>query len=351
MFLKSARILREGETVKIGGYAHRLPDTDTRYEEWPWGDMITYSPVTISDDSDPTGWHLEFLPLQSAYDRAALFEITDLQANVHLTPLTELENPNKTVLQDAPQTAEDAGMQLTLSRVSLLTGSEPGLLFDFRMDAEGEPSAYLQSVSLNHTTLYDPFPLQDEGKASTGETCLSLLLREEDLGRSRVEQLSTVTLDMTVYTDGAPGKNAAFSFSLPLDLGILVPPPSEAEPLSAVEAGGLLFELISLEKDPSGDLTGELHVVNTNSGAKTVTVTGACVNGTELLGDIARNSPYQKTLSGGYDAWCRYIVFTSDYIDGHSVEILPVPDLSEIHQLSFQLDIDGDPHVLDFPIS
>ena len=351
MFTKSSRVLREGETVLIGGYAHRLPDTDIRCEEWPWGDMITYSPVTISEDSAPAGWHLEFLPLQSAYDRFALFEITDLHANVHLTSLTELENPNKTVLQDTPLTAEDAGMQLTLSRVSLLTGSEPGLLFDFRLAVEGEPSTYLQSVSLNQTTLYDPFPLQDEGKTPAGETCYSLLLREEDLRRSRVEQLSTITLNLVLYADEAPEKNATFSFPLPLDLGILVPPPSEAEPISAVDAGELHFELISLEKDSAGNLTGELHVVNRDSGSKTMTVSGACVNGTELFGDIAKNSPYQKMLSEGHDAWCRYIIYTMDYIDNHAVEILPLPELSEIHQLSFQLEIDGSLHTLDFPIS
>jgi hypothetical protein len=88
MFTMSSRKPEPGDNFMIGGYVKRLPDTDEAYRDWPWGDTILYCLVPYTEGVQ---WRLRYLPMNAEYDRIAMFEIMDIQGNMHLSKMIPLK--------------------------------------------------------------------------------------------------------------------------------------------------------------------------------------------------------------------------------------------------------------------
>ena len=88
MFTMSSRKPEPGDNFMIGGYVKRLPDTDETYRDWPWGETILYCLVPYTEGVQ---WRLRYLPMNAEYDRIAMFEIMDIQGNMHLSKMVPLK--------------------------------------------------------------------------------------------------------------------------------------------------------------------------------------------------------------------------------------------------------------------
>ena len=353
-YMKSALKLKKGDILRIGGYCRRFqePGAETAFEDWPWGDMIAYSPVEIASENEASAWHLSFLPLYTSDERVAFFEITDLHQNTHLSEIIPIANPARLLLTEGTQTQTASEYQVVLKNVFLVTGAEPGLMIDYRVISQNERlESRLLSVSLNDTAQLlwtDPI---DETLLSEREKSCQLILYSDELKRTRVGQADTLTLTCAFDREDGTTEIHRFPFGLSLDLGMLGESGEEACPLAEAEAEGLHFALMSLEPDFRGNWTGEMHIENRTGDPVSFDSFEASINGTqECPASIAISCGFPKTLAAGEDTWCLYRIHAHTDADDRQEEIEAVKSSSEIFRIAFEIQINDSKQTLSFDL-
>ena len=339
MFVHSTRMPQKGDTFMLGGWTRRLPETDDIYKNWPYGDNILYC---LAPYSEGTQWKLQFLPLYSEFDRIALFEIVDLQNNIHLSDPIPLTNPEKTMLSPEEQTAEDNGLKVTLKNATIMTGSYPAVQCELELynGRQNTDRVYLQSVMLDQTVLantrkklsWQEAGITDEigpGESRTAYVTISA----QDLQNARVRKIHSLGFAFTAGDD-----IAAVSFDFPVDTGMIaLEEKEETEILFSAEQDGISYEIRNLGQDEYGDLTGEMHLAN-HSGQRAVftdTMT-ARVNGEELIGTLEKSAMQYIVLPDGYEARTEFRIDTQTYEDGERKELTSI-EPSQVKQIRLEL--------------
>ena len=337
MYTVSARGLCRGDSVNFGGYLRRFPDQDAAYEQWKPGETLAFSPIRYTGE---TGWHLAFLPMQSTSDRVAVFEITDYQANVHLSAPIRLENTSRLSVLDAPQTREGGGLELTLQSASLYTDANAELQLEFALrNGRGENvTVNMETVMLDGKAMFD-FYAPRYLRFADGETqTMRLTIDGETFQELRVRHMQKLRVSLGIQKKYQPLESVWFDFDLPVYLGMLSPDaPGEREPLAEFEQEGVWFALTDIRFDEYGDLVGEIHAVNRSGKEKRILDAGCRVNGTALLGSLTSKGTAPYVLPADSESWFRFHIYTHDYVDGKKVRLVPISDLSDIRQISFTL--------------
>ena len=338
MYAVSARGIQPGDSVNLGGYLRRLPDKDAAYEQWQAGETLRFNPLRCEAGVD---WHLEFLPLQSTVDRVAVFEITDLQANVHLSAPIPLENPSRIGVLDAPETAQGAGMELTLADAQLYVDANANLSLDFTLRNLRDTAvrAYLEGVALDDTAMPEVWGLSWCDLEPGQSRDLQLTLSAENFQMARVEQFKRLRICVGVKKNYQQIDSVWLDFDLPLHLGMIaLPALDEGSILAQFEQDGLWMALQGLQLAAGGDLMGDLHMENRSGRNLRITGVSFLVNGVPLLGSLTQNSFSNLcVLPAGSRAWCRCRISASTYENGQKVSLLPLKSVSEVRQIGLIL--------------
>lgn len=330
MFTMSSRKPMEGDTFLIGGYVRKLPESETDYQDWPWGETILYCQVPYTEG---TQWKLRYLPMNSEYERYAVFEIVDLQGNTHLSEMIPLNNPDRFDLSVPEQTVRDNGLKLTLKEASILTGSLPCIQAE--LDVEGRTAEpYLQTILLNRTALSGTRNRWDIHKKDDMQKSAVVTITANDLQKAGIRKIETLTLVFSVAD-----QLRTFSFDFPVDAGMIALPEEEkGEPLFTGEKDGFAFEILSLEKDVYGNLTGRMHVINRSGrNRRFANSTDACVNGEwKLYAYLEKNGISETFLPDGYDLWCDYQIDTQGFEQLTRKEIADI-DPEQVRQIQLEM--------------
>ncbi len=321
MYNLSARMPQAGDFFMLGGLARVLPGEDTPYQNWAYGDSILYCSVTYHEGDE---WRLQYLPLYSEYSRTALFEITDMQGNSHLSGLIPLDNLGRMELLPDIQVREDAGLQVVLKDAAILTGADPCIQCELGITntQENARRLYLDSILMDSAALggtrhcfewlgYENRPpdLLEPGK----EYSARVTIPAGHLGKARIRKFSSMGLVFDT-TDSY----AAVIFDFPVDAGMIAPDAQDDPiPLFTAEADGMFWEILSMETDEYGNLTGEMHIRNRSGKDRILYGTANVrINGTELIATLERNGQGSVAVPDGYDAWWDYRFYTQTFEDG-----------------------------------
>lgn len=331
MFMPSSRKPMKGDVFSIGGYVKRNPGMDTAFRDWPWGNTILCCIVPYTEG---TQWKLQYLPMYSEYDRVAVFEIVDLQGNIHLSEMIQLDNPDKTSLSVPDQTAEDGELKLTLKEASLLTGSYPAL--ELELDLLGyTDELYLQTILLNHTAISSVSHRYDIRMEDPTEQAVKVTIPATDLQKAGVRQIETLSL---VFSNGDELKT--FDFDFPVDTGMIALEEETAgEPLFIGEKDGVTFEILTMEQDVYGNLIGRIHITNQSGESKCFeNFMYAGLNGEiKLNAYIETEGISLSVIPDGYELQSNYKIYTQTYEDGARQEIVDI-NPAEIRQIHLELD-------------
>ena len=88
VFAKSTLRLSDYDDITFAGWARVPGGEDRAFESWPYGTTVAVE--TLSLDS---GWRLAFLKRPPEGERFARIEVTDLQGNLHASPLIPIPAP------------------------------------------------------------------------------------------------------------------------------------------------------------------------------------------------------------------------------------------------------------------
>ena len=245
IFSPSSRKLQQGDVAELGEYARRYPTEDRFYQDWDLGDMIAYNRITYNADA---GWHVRFMPLQSSYERVAVFEMTDFQANPHLTKPIPLENVSVIDLLSKPLTQESDGLAMTIESAKIYAGADSCLKIGFSLSNKGNdtPAPDILNFRLNDTTLPEHGVFLSRETLYPGNTrTFELTLYADNIRNTGIDLLKHLGVCIGLYQDYYSLIDSVwFDFDLTGDLKIIASSAREAsEPLLTGEQDGVHFTL------------------------------------------------------------------------------------------------------------
>ncbi len=248
LFFPVADTLKPGDFFRLGSWTRRFPETGAAYERWDFGNYVIFCEAEYTGE---TNWHLRFLPLQSAAERYAVFEMTDLQANVHLSEMIPIEDRSVIdVKENLPQTSAAEGIEVTLEWARIHTGADLFLELDMTVHNTLSHTTVLSCEAL---LLDDRMPGKfhdfQDGEVSLSYPAFSpgerrqvtLRIQADDLRMSRIEEMKTLRIFFSRdgYND-AVRNTFCLEFSLPVYLGMIsLPFADEPEPVASIEENGV----------------------------------------------------------------------------------------------------------------
>ena len=333
--------LTPGDDINFGGYARRMQE-NVPFEQWSHGNQIRFTPVTFTGD---TGWHLQLLPLESTKERVAMFEIIDLQANAHFTELMPLENTSAIKLLDTPVTCEDAGLSLTLEQAYLYTGANACLKLNLTLNSHrADPcKVNMEAVIMDSTSLLQFYSPWNMDMPAGGSLPMTLELDADDLQYCHIDRIETLQIILDIRENYIHTDTARYTFALPADLGMIVPPAMDMpEPLATFVQNGLRFDLTDLRFDSHGDLTGGIHLTNETNDEKRIQGINASVNGTFLTASLVYGGRSPFILPAGGETRFPFHIYLYTYSGEKRTAELEISDLSEIRRIDFYTQLEMD---------
>ena len=343
-----ARGLQPGDMVEIGGYMRKFPETDRFYQDWEAGDIVTYVQDVYTDQSE---WKMAFLPLQSSSKRFALFEITDLHGNAHLTKPVELPDTSTIALLSEPLTRVENGLEVTMEGASLYTGADANLRLNLSLINHGENKMTVQfeGFSLNQSMFSDSFCRFDWGENNYVTNCeLSPEMGQElniELSKYRLQlagerQLRSVRVYLGLYRKFSERiKTLCFDFDLSANLGLVLPvetdDDTDSSPLAVLDQKGVRLSLMRIGYNPVYyDYIAECFLENNTDEDYWVKNIYFRINGSDWLGGI-----WSGLLPAHSHTSMLQSVSTHEEKDGKYISTFPVEDSSQIETLVISMDL------------
>ena len=255
LFFPVTDTLKQGDCFQLGAWTRRFPESGAAFRDWDFGDNIVYCPVTFTGE---TGWHLKFLPLQSSADRYAVFEMTDLHANVHLSELIPIDNNTQIdVTEGLPQTASADGIEAALDAVKIFTGANACLELDLTVhNTLGRTVSLVSEALLLDDTVPGGFPLYGVGldtPAFVPDESRQVTLRfsADDLRRARIEKAGTLRIYLSRGGRTSPVREyVCLEYHLPLYPGVIsLPFGDEPEPVFSHTDNGVTYTVTDARRE------------------------------------------------------------------------------------------------------
>ena len=310
MFTVSSLWPERGDDLVFAAWYRVMPDKDAPYENWPYGENVAIEFVTVPDGPI----RLAFLPLPAEGTRAALFELTDLQANTHLSSLIELPDISSMPLAVDEQTAQACGCALSLESAQIVTSPTGGLRFALRLEApEGAGiQARLMGVALDSASFPDERVSWEADIPAGGSAELELRVSANALEQACVREVRTLSVILRI-----DGEDAVFSFALALDAGMVSTGQDEAEALVSAAGEALRCEILEIGMNERGVITVDLRLENMTDRLLIVDGADYSVNGMEAYGNLSNGQPPYILLPHG-QARCSCLVWPADPVSGES---------------------------------
>ena len=214
----------------------------------------------------PLKWKLRFIDEQlSGMPLYAAMQITDTQQNTFCTPLTRVENPNLYAIDVKPRKQTGPDFELTLYAVQDASKLNPGLSIgaELKNTSNETLTYYFESLVFNGTRSvsegYDSNMYF--GNVAPGATVYDTC-RIDQTDLTGLGSLNRMEFTLRSLSNGyANHSEGRYSCSFSgCDVSSLAA--KETAPLAQQSGDGLAWQLVSLEKNAQGGLTGLLHVRN-----------------------------------------------------------------------------------------
>ncbi len=332
LFIPSALSICPGDSLIFASWARTLPDSDDRYENWPYGETASVEYLRVPDG----GLVLKALPISSADRRIALFELRDTQSDYHLTAPEELPDLTSISITDIIESAESEHLALTLREITLLNGASRGLRIGLTAHnlTDRTVTATLSAVTIDGKALSALREHPQEKLGPNGEAELSVFIPAQALVTARAVQADQITLTAALRSDDGTAADESFAFSVGISFALLGIADQEVPiPLSAASAGDVSAALISCAFDEStGCIQGEILIRNNSEHSLVITGHQVWINGAEAYGSLCGGA-LPLTIPAGCRSLCAYSILPNDPVTGEAI-----PELSgSINCLTWKL--------------
>ena len=346
IYTLSGRTLQPGDIMTTGGYTRALPEQDAFFQDWKDGNTMVFYQETYTGETE---WQMRFLPLESEEERYAVFEITDLQANPHLSEPVLLENSSILSMLDDPAGEKGNGIEVRLCSADVFTGFGPYMDLKFEVtNHRGRPvNVQADGLVLNQTALSKVSKTWGEKgfgmfyELQPGQTeTLSYHLYERDLLNAGQRRIESVRLCIgTCRSNGNRTEKHWFDFDLQADLGIILPAsvPEKEKPLLETRQDGVTVTVEGFSKQFSGDIGADIRVTNDTDRDLWVRGIWFSINGSDWVG-----SQQEVLVPAHCGTWTFSQILTGFRNTGElgKVELYsPVSDPSEVRTVSVSVDL------------
>ncbi len=319
MYSVSSLWPESGDDLIFAGWSRKEPDEDLPFDKWPYGEHVNLEYITVPDDPI----RLAFLPLPTEGKHAALFEVTDLNANAHLSSLIDLPNSSSLPLSGAEQSIQMGSVILSLESASIVTSPTGGLRFSLKLETQKELHARLLGVALENVSFPDENALWDEDIPSGGSSMFYINLSAHVIEQACLRKIRTFSVIMQLNDE-----TVIISFPMALDMGILSSGNGTEETMIAqASCEELRCSIMDMKMDKYGSININLYIENITSRILILDDAEYIINGLDAYGNLAEGqAPYVILPDGAMHCSCR--VWPVDPTSGKAY----LTDLSELEQ-------------------
>ena len=328
MFVPSAQKINPGNSLIFASWTRVLPEADALYEDWPYGESMAVEPLVVPDG----GLKLRMLPLTGADRRIALFELHDVQNNIHLTAPSELPDMTSIRIADSFGSRSGRHITMTLKGMTLFNNAAQGLQIELVLQNRTgqQVTATAAAVVMDDAVLSDWRRPQPVTLDAAEETALSILIPARALQRAQIAEAGRMAIIVQSTAEDDTKVEDSFPFDVGVSFALLGIPEEEAvTPLATAETAGVSAELIRYVYDSSAQcLKGEILLKNSTDTALTVQAAEVWVNGAEAYGNLCEGT-LPLTIPPACHSRCFFTVWPNDPVTNK-----PIPSVAEEHDVS-----------------
>ena len=272
----------------------------------------------------------------------SLFLLPEVSGTEQPPVLQELAEEQPHTLLDTPQAFESIDISLTMTDAFLYEGEDAGLMLCFTLRGGWPDGAMveIETLMLDDTALTSVY-LPGNLNASGAEVQLTLKIKKQYLQYSRITHFSHVRLFLSLNGIRSVKKGAWFDFDLPTDLTMVTShQPETSRPMAEFEQNGVVFELLRLSEDASGNLICDMHIANNSGCEKRITDIHGSVNGIHLpceFPPLVFFSP--MVLPPESECWFPILFYAYSYEPDEPERILSY-DLSDIRHMELNVQVE-----------
>ncbi len=237
----------------------------------------------------PLDWHFQLVDAQlSGVPLYATLEVTDLQQNRYCTPLVRVQNPNLYDIGITPRTFVTDDYELTLYAVLDSSEVNAGLSVGAEVLNTSDRAAYYNCSAFvvnGSRTIKDDFNLYLT-TVQPGERGYNTV-RIDAAALTGLGEITSLEFEVEERSDSAPREENLTPMRFELTGCDASGLPQAEDLLAEHTVNGVTWQLVSLEKNAQGGLTGLLHVVNATD-ERYVRYGNAAVNGVVQTEDQIR---------------------------------------------------------------
>ena len=288
------------------------------FDEWESLGRYTGDEIRL-----PETWRLRFFDRQlSAAQLYAVFQVTDTQQDSFCTPPVPVTNPNLEQVGVYPRSLREDAFDMTLWATRNTSPLDPGLDVTVEMTNRTEwTSRYMfEEVVLNGSRCaLDPngaYLPMDMANVAPGETKVDTIHISSTrlTGLKEVSGLSfTLRVAMEDHVQGNYEETLDFSLDRCDLSGVAREMP---EILAETESDGITWQLLSLDRNQQGNMTGVLRVLNGTQAAIDGDIGSVLVNGVSTGGSMILSCPPGTDVCLPFEAQDSIRLMKDFHIDG-----------------------------------